>query len=81
MSVLTSTKQVIDELGGISAVAELTGRKYGAAAQWPHFATFPSNTYLVMTGALAARGLSAPASLWGMTTPERVMATQARWPS
>lgn len=78
---LLTTKQVIDALGGISTVARLTERKYGAAAQWPHFDTFPSNTYLVMTAALRSKGLSAPASLWGMTSPERSTATQGQWPS
>jgi hypothetical protein len=74
---LISTKDVIDALGGISAVADLTGRKYSAASNWPNFTKFPANTYLVLTRALAARGLRAPASLWGMieasaTPSERV---------
>ena len=67
---LNSTSDVIEALGGIGAVATLTGRKYGAAAQWPHFSSFPSNTYLVLTEALMAKGLTAPAALWGMTAPQ-----------
>mgnify|MGYP001614088726 CR=1 FL=1 len=67
---LTSTSDVIDALGGIGAVAQMTGRKYGAAAQWPHFTSFPSNTYLVLTEALKAKGLTAPAALWGMTAAQ-----------
>lgn len=75
--ILEHTSSVIDALGGIAAVAKLTGRNYGAAAQWPHAASFPSNTYVVMTGALARIGKSAPASLWGMTaTQERETAIQ-----
>lgn len=68
---LTSTVDVIDALGGIQATAELTGSSYKATANWKSFATFPANTYLVMTQALAGKGLSAPASLWGMREVER----------
>ena len=67
MEVLTTTRDVIEALGGISKVAELTERKYGAAAQWPHFPKFPSNTYVALTDALERVGKTAPPSLWGMT--------------
>jgi hypothetical protein len=66
---LTSTAAVVDALGGIQAVAYLTGSNYKAAANWKSFATFPAKTFLVMTDALERIGKSAPASLWGMTEP------------
>lgn len=67
---LTSAVEVIDALGGTSAVADLTHRKYTAAFNWRSFNAFPPNTYIVMTGALAAIGKTAPASLWGMVAAE-----------
>jgi hypothetical protein len=66
---LASTSEIIDKLGGISAVAVLTGSKYNAVANWVNAAKFPSNTYVAMTDALRAKGLHAPASLWGMKEP------------
>jgi len=66
MNRLSSTTEVMDALGGTSAVAKLTGRKVSAASNWHSFAAFPANTFLVMQAALGAKGLEAPASLWGM---------------
>lgn len=66
---LRSTRDVIAALGGIRAVATLTKRRYGAAANWNQFTRFPANTYRVMQLALQERGLNAPAHLWGMTEP------------
>lgn len=68
--VLKTVPEVNNALGGLSAVAKLTGRTYSAAAQWPYLGTFPSNTYLIITDALAVLGKSAPASLWGMTATQ-----------
>lgn len=64
--------EVIDALGGIHAVAELTGRKYAAVHNWHASGRFPPNTYVTLTSALAAQGKTAPAALWGMVEPERV---------
>jgi hypothetical protein len=72
MMPLQTTQEVIEALGGVSAVAKLTGRTYNAAHNWRSFTTFPANTYVTMTVALAAQGKTAPASLWGMVEPERV---------
>lgn len=63
---LDTTIAVIDALGGTTEVATLTGRNYKAAWIWRTFPTFPADTYLVMTDALAKRGHSAPPSLWRM---------------
>lgn len=66
METLSTTVDVIEALGGTSVVAELTGRTYPAAFNWRRFDKFPANTFVVMNRALAAKGKSAPASLWGM---------------
>jgi hypothetical protein len=70
--ILTTTREVVTALGGTKAVAGLTGRKYSAASNWllESKGQFPPNTYVAMTSALALMGKSAPASLWGMKTPE-----------
>ncbi len=65
---LTTTTAVIEALNGTRAVAELTGSTYAAAFNWRSFDTFPSKTFVVMSEALAAKGLSASPSLWGMVS-------------
>jgi len=67
---LATTGEVIEALGGVPAVAELTGSTYKAVFNWKGFSNFPSKTYLIMTGALAAVGKTAPAALWGMTAAQ-----------
>lgn len=71
-STLTTTRDVTAALGGIKAVANLTGSKYSAAANWVQEskAQFPAKTFVVLSAALAAVGKSAPPSLWGMKIPE-----------
>jgi hypothetical protein len=66
---LKTTNEVIDALGGVRAVADLTRRRYSAAYNWRKFKTFPSNTFLAMQAALAEKGLTAPPSLWRMVKP------------
>jgi hypothetical protein len=67
---LTTTTEVIDALGGIAAVVDITGGKYNAVANWKAFDTFPSRYFLVMTAALTMKGYRAPAALWAMVEPE-----------
>jgi hypothetical protein len=70
---LKTVEEVISELGGFRAVAELTGRpSISAAPNWKLRHSFPTNTYAVMKSALAEKGLTAPGALWGMPEPERV---------
>lgn len=69
---LETTAEVMEALGGINAVAEITGSEYKAAANWKGFKAFPSRTYLVMNRELERRGLRAPVSLWKMVESERV---------
>ena len=66
---LETTSQVIDALGGNGPVAELTASKPNAVSNWRGFETFPPNTYVVMTKALAAIGKTAPTKLWRMKVP------------
>jgi hypothetical protein len=61
-----STKDIVALLGGVKSVADLTGRTRNATSNWLRAQTFPSNTYIVMSRALAERGHTAPPSLWGM---------------
>ena len=70
METLTTTSAVIEALGGYLAVSEITGSKPKAVSNWPRFETFPAKTYVALTSALSARGMTAPPSLWGMKSPE-----------
>lgn len=69
LEILHTADQVFEALGGNSGVEDITGGKPSAVANWRAFASFPPNTYVVMTDALRARGKAAPASLWRMRTP------------
>lgn len=66
METLSTTAEVMDELGGNDAVAEITNSRPKAVWNWRKSETFPSNTYVALTEALLAKGKTAPASLWGM---------------
>lgn len=64
LKILTTTADVIKALGGISAVADLTGRRYSAACNWGGWGHFPPDTFWVMNDALAEAGYDAPRALW-----------------
>jgi hypothetical protein len=65
---LDTADAVVTALGGNPAVAALVGDvKPSAVSNWRRSRGFPPRTYTVLTDALAARGLQAPASLWKMT--------------
>jgi hypothetical protein len=70
---LKTANEVMDALGGNEGVMELTGRKQTAVLNWRASGKFPAKFHLLMTQALAHRGLRAPASLWGVPEfePER----------
>jgi hypothetical protein len=63
---LHSVRQVIDELGGNTAVAKMLGYSSHRVAMWLSKGNFPSNTYIVFKIALSRRKASAPDSLWRM---------------
>ena len=73
--ILETTSDVIEALGGNQPVAELTASKPNAVSNWRTFPTFPSNTYVAMTGALHAIGKTAPPSLWSMRVPVQEIAS------
>lgn len=67
---LTSAGDVIEALGGPTAVARLTDRQASqVVSNWKTANSFPPNTFLVLTTALRERGLRAPAALWRMVEP------------
>lgn len=66
----TTTTGIIAALGGVPAVAALTGSKPTAVSNWQAFPHFPARFYKLMLDALHERGLHAPASLWGQSTGE-----------
>lgn len=64
---LKTAATVIEHLGGLDAVRRLTRAKsISVVSNWKVSGGFPPKTYVALTKALKARGLSAPPSLWGM---------------
>ncbi|WP_369527279.1 carph-isopro domain-containing protein [Bradyrhizobium elkanii] len=62
---LSTIEEVISELGGPKAVAELTNRtSQSAVPMWKSRQRFPASTYAVMKAALRSHGADAPDSLW-----------------
>lgn len=66
MKRLTTTKQVIEELGGMKQVANLTARGYTAVHNWKQYGTFPATTYDLLLKALKKQECTADPRLWGM---------------
>ena len=71
---LTDADAVLDALGGNVAVAKLTGSNPKAVWNWRSAKSFPANTYVAITSALAGVGKSAPPELWDMRAPQREQA-------
>lgn len=64
---LHTVEEVIQQLGGSTAVMSLTGSAYvSTVSNWKKRGTFPANTRDILTEALSQRSFCAPASLWGM---------------
>lgn len=66
---LTTVAEVLEALGGTSAVAAIVGSKYSSIWMWKKSPTLPTRTYLILKEALEEKGLSAPSTLWGMLDP------------
>ena len=67
MKRLRTIQQVVDVLGGLEGLCELTGANLKQAWHWVGRAgQFPANTYVCMIRALNRRGYDAPARLWNM---------------
>jgi len=65
---LETVDEVIEELGGTKAVAELTDRRKDSSVvlMWKNRKRFPANTFTAIQPALKRRNAAAPNSLWGM---------------
>lgn len=68
---LKTSDEVIDALGGTARVAELTHRLPQSVSNWRKAGRLPSDTFLIISGALKSKGMAAPPSLWGIVEPER----------
>ena len=66
MAILKTVNDVIDALGGTSAVARLTARKPQHVSNWRSEKRIPAAKYLKMQAHLRGRRLSAPSTLWGI---------------
>jgi hypothetical protein len=70
---LTTFDGVVGAIGGMSALARLTGRRLTAVSNWRHKrGLFPAETYFVITAELARRGFSVERNLWGFEEAENV---------
>jgi hypothetical protein len=81
---LGTVDAVLDALGGVTAVAELTGDFYSSSRRegarkheayptvhyWKQTGAFPPKTYVLLITALAEKGYTAPPSLWKMIPAE-----------
>jgi hypothetical protein len=71
MRTIKTIEQVIEALGGVKAVAELTKRTSPSAVpNWIMRNSFPTDTYAVMKAALRDKGATAPGALWKMPEME-----------
>lgn len=61
-----TTSEVIDALGGTSAVAAIGGWRPTRVSNWRAAGRFPSHTYRILSGALDERGLAVP-NLWSFS--------------
>jgi hypothetical protein len=64
MKRLATYDDIIDKLGGVSEVAELTKRNTQAVCNWRSRGFFPTVLYFVMTEELERRGYTAVRWLW-----------------
>ena len=63
---LNTAEAVVDVLGGVMAVAEMTGTKRSGVYNWLATGRFPADTYLLIQDELKSRNLIAPDYLWPM---------------
>jgi hypothetical protein len=69
---LTSFDDVVEELGGVRAVGELTNQNSAAVCNWKRRRSrFPTKYFFVMQRELEARGAEAPRDLWGFVESKR----------
>jgi hypothetical protein len=81
---LSTTAEVMRELGGIRPVAALTGTDWKNVENWSRAERFPARYFLVMWLELVSRGFHAPPDLWGQALSRNkealltIMARKAR---
>jgi hypothetical protein len=64
---LKTSAEVIEALGGVSAVARDYQVRYQAPHNWAHYTPhIPSRLYAAMNDALKKQGCTASPALWGM---------------
>jgi hypothetical protein len=63
---LKTVDDVIDELGGTSATAKLTGRKSQHVSNWRREKRLAKNTIVILQAHLHSRQLYAAPELWGI---------------
>lgn len=68
-AILRTPSEVIDALGGTSAVAALTKSSVQAVTNWRRKRLAP-RTFIVLTAELQKQGLRADPALWGMETAQ-----------
>jgi hypothetical protein len=64
--ILTTVRNVIDELDGLEAVAALCDVDYRSVSRWQVEDACPPKYFVIMTAELAKRGFRAPERLWRM---------------
>jgi len=71
---LDTVDDVIDAIGGSSAIAQLTGRGRTAVSNWRSWERFPACLHALMTEALLQRGCVASPALWGQAVKDQIAA-------
>jgi hypothetical protein len=68
---LTTTGDVIDALGGTTAVSKIMGVALAVVSNWRSMERFPAHTFLGLRDALRDAGFAVPEDLWRMTQTAR----------
>jgi hypothetical protein len=68
---LTSFNEVMDVLGGVKAVAEMTRNSRTSLWNWKQAGQFPPRHYRMMRDALLERGCVADLRLWAFTQTKK----------
>jgi hypothetical protein len=75
MAELETASDVIDALGGTTAVSKLTGASLSTVSNWRTFGKFPANTFVTLKAALTIQDATAPDRLWSMKRPVKAGAS------
>ena len=63
---IKTTGEVIEVLGGTTAVSQLIDTTYSSVANWRSAGKFPAHTYLILKKALRQKKRTASDDLWTM---------------